>query len=372
MTHSVPVVLFLLVLYLYAIAAYLMLKARPSEAEPDPGWEPRVSIIVTAKNEGEPIPFYLESLENPDYPAGKLEFIFVDDHLEKGTGRWMKRFQKTNPNVRCIGISGRTDGGGGKNRGLAEAAKSATGEILFFIEEDCGVPKTWIRTLLESYATGVGLVAGFVLLDGRKGRFPLFARIQSLGRIHLTAVGAAWADLGYPLGVLGNNFSIRKAAFDQAGGFESVGRDRSEGIALLRNVRERTHWRAVWIADETGAMAARAATGLRDFFRRRKRWALGGMDHGWISVSLTAVAFLARFSVLACLFTVQWKLALLGFWILLLSDGLLLVRSLYALNRMDLAKYMVFYEIYSIGITLCLAPFVLFGKSFRREQINQG
>jgi cellulose synthase/poly-beta-1,6-N-acetylglucosamine synthase-like glycosyltransferase len=368
MTHSVPVILFLLIFYLYAIAVYLMLKTRPAEAEPDPGWEPRVSVIIAAGNEGKTMPFCLESLENQDYPADKLEFIFVDDCSENGTGRWMKRFQKTNPNVKCIGISGRTDGGSGKNRGLAEAAKAAAGEILFFIDGDCGVPKTWIRTLLEPYAPGVGMVAGFVLLDERKGRFPLFARLQSLESIHLTAVEAAWADLGYPLGVLGNNFSIRKTAYDQSGGFESAGRDRSRGFTLLRNFREKTPWRAVWIADETGAVAARAAAGLRDFFRRRKCRALKGTDHGWIAVSLTAFAFLARFSVLACLLVSQWKMALLGFWILLLADGMLLIRSLYALNRMDLAKYMIFYEIYNIGTTACLAPFVLFGKNFRREQ----
>jgi cellulose synthase/poly-beta-1,6-N-acetylglucosamine synthase-like glycosyltransferase len=365
MTHPIPVALILLIFYLYLVLTYVTLKGCSIRRGPDCAWEPDVSVIVVARNEEETIPRCLESLKNLDYPKDKLEFILVDDRSEDDTGRWMKRFQKFNPNARYIRLDGKPSDRNGKIRGLVEAARAAAGEVLFFTDGDCEAPKTWIRSILKTYAPDVGLVAGFVLLDRKNGRFPLFARLQSLDWIHLTAIGSAWANLGYPLSVFGNNFSIRKNAYDQSGGFEAVGHHWTEDFALLRNVRDKTRWRMVWVQEETGAVVTQSAVGLREFFHQRKRWALGGRDRGSIAISLMTAAFLARFLVVLCLFLIQVKLALLGFWILFLSDGLLLIRSLDALNRMDLLKYMILYEFYCIGYSVFFAPFVVFGKNVR-------
>lgn len=357
----------LTVLYVYTLLSYLTARGLRARPEPETGWEPGVSVIVVAGNEAGTIGRCLDSFRRLDYPVDKLEFILVDDRSGDGTGQWMKRFLRSGRNGRLIETADTPDGKNGRTNGFVRACRSASGEILFFTEGDCEVPETWIRTLLKSYAPDVGLAAGFIALDFRDRRAPLFTRVQSLDWIHLGAIGSGWANLGYPLSVFGNNFSMRKSACVQAGGVEAVGEHWTRDFALFRNVRDRIRWRVVWAEEETGAVHSRAAASLKEFYHQRKPWAAVGRDRGVMALSLMTAAFLARLSIVACAAAGAWKLALLGFWSLLLADGLVLSQPLFALGRADLFRNFILYELTCIVYSVFFAPLVLFAGKVPRK-----
>jgi glycosyltransferase involved in cell wall biosynthesis len=357
-------------LYVYALLSYLTARGLRANPEPETDWEPDVSVIVVAGNKAGTIGCCLDSFGRLDYPGDKLEFILVNDRSEDGTGKWMKRFLESGRKGRLIDIEGTSGGINAGTDGLVRACRSASGEVLFFTGGDCEVPSAWIRTLLKSYAPDVGLAAGFVTLDSRDHRDPLFAQVQSLDRIHRGAIGSGWANLGYPLSVFGNNYSMRKSAYIQAGGYEASGEHWKEHFALFRSIRDRTRWRAVWAEEETCVVYSNPAASLKEYDRQRRDLAAGGGGRGIMALFLTAAVFLARLSIVVCALTGDWKLALMGFWSLLLADGLVLSQPLFALGRADLFRKLIAYEMACIGYSVFFAPLTLItGKSRRKSQI---
>jgi glycosyltransferase involved in cell wall biosynthesis len=105
---------------------------------------PRVSIIVPARNEGESVAQALTRLLNLDY--GNYEVIAVDDRSSDGTGEIMDRIAREQragcapvsgtPTVRVLHITGLPAGWMGKAHAMWSAAQLAQGEWLLFTDAD--------------------------------------------------------------------------------------------------------------------------------------------------------------------------------------------------------------------------------------------
>ena len=95
---------------------------------------PRVSIIVTAKNEERKAEEALRSLMRLDYPD--YEIVYVNDRSDDRTGEIVERLRATDGRIRTIHIQELPPGWFGKNHASYEAAKAATGEVLLFTDGD--------------------------------------------------------------------------------------------------------------------------------------------------------------------------------------------------------------------------------------------
>jgi hypothetical protein len=356
----------LTVLYAYGLLSYLTARGLRPRPDPENDWEPVVSVIVTAENDAGLTVRCMESFSRLDYPADKLEFIRADGRSGDVSGRWKKGSPRSGRRVRLIDTAGMTEGKNGKSDGLEAACRSASGEVLFFTRGDCEVHAEWIRTLLKLYAPDVGMAAGFVTADSRDRLTRLSARIQSLDRILLGAIGSAWSNLGFPGGASGKNFSMRKSAFVRTGGRAQAGRKGSEDFPSFRGVMDRTRWRTVWTDEETGAVRSEPSSSIAAYCRQRAIPAGGGENRGVLAMSLSTVEFIARLSVVVSAAAGAWKLALLGFWSLLLMDGLVLSQPLFALGRADLFGNFFAYETFNIGCSIFFAPLAFLGGKLSR------
>ena len=95
---------------------------------------PRVSIIVTARNEERKAEQALLSLMRLDYPD--YEIVYVNDRSDDRTGEIAERLKATDDRIVTIHIQELPPGWFGKNHAAYQASKTATGQVLLFTDGD--------------------------------------------------------------------------------------------------------------------------------------------------------------------------------------------------------------------------------------------
>jgi len=361
----------LLVLY-FANALILSLALASAPAPPRPKAAPLlpVSIIVPARNESENMPALLRSLLDLDYPREKLQIIIADDASTDDTAGVAARLTATAPHVRVFRVTGRQANLNGKANAIHQAMSLCTGEIIFITDADCRVPRTWIRAHLAHYDAGTGMVGGFVLLTEKQQPASLFARLQALDWFYLTAVGSAMARLGRPLSIFGNNFSFRKRAYEQIGGFAGAGFSVIEDFALMRALQKTRTYRIAMPAEPSMAVQTRPVWHLVDFFGQRKRWALGSRQVSLPARFLLALGNSGRFLPYAMAIAGHWLPAIAAFLILTLADALVVLPGVRRFGRMDMLLPLPLYEIFAVAYALLLLPVYLFSRSVQWKERN--
>ncbi len=110
----------------------LSLPALADAGRPDAN--PRVSVVLAARDEAGHIGPAMESILDQDYPA--LEVVAVDDRSTDGTGEILDRMAEGHPRLRVLHIETLPDGWLGKNHALHRGAAMAGGELLLFTDAD--------------------------------------------------------------------------------------------------------------------------------------------------------------------------------------------------------------------------------------------
>ncbi|MSV33783.1 MAG: glycosyltransferase [Nitrosarchaeum sp.] len=95
---------------------------------------PKVSVILPARNEEEFIGKCLDSLIEQDYT--NYEIIVIDDSSDDATGKIISEYAKKNSKIIPVSAQIKPDGWMGKNWACMEGYKKATGELLLFTDAD--------------------------------------------------------------------------------------------------------------------------------------------------------------------------------------------------------------------------------------------
>ncbi|MBI5788102.1 MAG: glycosyltransferase [Candidatus Schekmanbacteria bacterium] len=112
---------------------------------------PKLSIIIPSYNSAGTIADCLSSLLNQKTER-QLEIIVVDSSQDQTPRIVRDKF----PQVRLIHLGQKTDQGSARNIGT----KTASGDILFFIDSDCIAPPDWIEQMLAGHSQGYSAVGG--------------------------------------------------------------------------------------------------------------------------------------------------------------------------------------------------------------------
>lgn len=95
---------------------------------------PRISLLLSARDEEEKLPAALATLMEIDYPG--LEVVAVDDRSTDATGRILNEFAKTHSRLRVVHVDKLPKGWLGKPHGLQKAYEASSGEWLLFTDAD--------------------------------------------------------------------------------------------------------------------------------------------------------------------------------------------------------------------------------------------
>ncbi|MBI3475648.1 MAG: glycosyltransferase family 2 protein [Acidobacteria bacterium] len=179
-------------------AAWLWLRSKWSPRPVRRGMtEPSVSAVMVVRNEEAVLARKMENLLTLEYPASKLEVVVVSDGSSDQTTAILKQFGD-NVRVRTF-LKPESEG---KARGLNDAIKLASGDILLFTDARQTIEPAALRLLVENFADpAVGCASGELMLgdpaSGETGQgMGLYWRIEKKIREMESASGSVVGATG--------------------------------------------------------------------------------------------------------------------------------------------------------------------------------
>lgn len=354
--------LFLAALLLYLLIAFYLARGIHNNY-PTRNDNPSVSIVIPVRNEEHQIRGILDSLLHIDYPSERLEVIVVNDFSEDRTREIALTYRNRFP---CrYEVRDTFDESDGKlilkTRPLAQGIDVATGEIILMTDADCVVPQDWVRSMVAYFTDDVGMVCGTTLPHPRENaRFPL-TLMETLDWLFLLGSCTGMSGKGHPQALIGNNYSVRKAAYEDIGTFRSLAIADLDDIVLLKAMGRSGRWKIVFPAYRGVMVYTRPLQSLRELARQRRRWLKGIRHVGWRGRCVLALGAAAHVTLpLWPILLGAWSL--LPFCLLILGDGAVLGGMLrhYRLSRM--AWFIPIYPLFTCLYGLILTGLLLGGR----------
>jgi len=203
---------------------------------PDP--TSTVAVIVPALNEQAEIAACLQSLIAQDYAA--LEIIAVDDRSTDATGAIMDALAARHPSrLRVIHITELPEGWLGKTHAMALAARHSTAEFLLFTDADIFfAPSAVRRSVAYTEAAKVDhLVTAPTLIIRRWDEAIVLGFFQMCGLFVARPWRVADPDSRRDAIGVGAFNLVRRSAYLEVGGFESLRMEIVEDLGLARRIK---------------------------------------------------------------------------------------------------------------------------------------
>ncbi|MGQ0772712.1 MAG: glycosyltransferase [Nitrososphaerota archaeon] len=201
---------------------------------------PRVSVILPARNEEEFIKKCLDSLLDQDYD--NYEIIAIDDSSDDATGKIIADYARKNPKIIHVSAGPKPDGWIGKNWACMEGYKKATGDLLLFTDADTKHSKSIISLAVDHLLSlGLGaltVVPKMICLDTwTKITLPVLSTFLHT-RFSALRVNDPSKKTGY---FFGSFYIIRKETYENVGTHDGVRNEIIEDGALGKKVKESGH-----------------------------------------------------------------------------------------------------------------------------------
>lgn len=146
----------------YGILAWIFVKIRKILGKEfkkynDPNFLPKVTLVIPAYNEMSCISNKVKNTFGLDYPADKIEVLFVTEGSNDGTSEYIKSLQSTYSNLRMIDGDTRR----GKIEAMNIAIKTITTPIVIFTDANTNLNKQVVKNIVRHFQDPVvGAVAG--------------------------------------------------------------------------------------------------------------------------------------------------------------------------------------------------------------------
>jgi glycosyltransferase involved in cell wall biosynthesis len=203
-----------------------------------PAGEPSVTVIIPARNEAADIAATLHSLLAQDYP--NLQIIAVDDRSTDHTGAIIDSIAARHPaKLRAVHIAELPPGWIGKTHAIALAARQATTGYLLFTDADVLFHPTAIRLALANavatHADHLITVPTTIIHRWDEAAILGFFQIFSIWAARPWRIPDPKAKRDV-IGIGAFNL-LRREAYQQVGGFESLRMEIIEDIGLGRRIK---------------------------------------------------------------------------------------------------------------------------------------
>lgn len=227
---------------------------------------PTISVLVPAYNEEDIIADTVNAVLAQDYPKDKLDIIAINDGSKDNTLREMKKFGNK------IQILDKKNSG--KADSLNQALKIAKGELFAVIDADSYPEKKAITNMVAFFEEkDVSAVTSTILVKNRKKMVEYMQAVEyaiiAWGRKLLQFLEGIYVAPG-PLSI------YKRKQFIEYGGFDS--KNLTEDIEATWNIL--SHNKKVRI-DLRSKVYTTVPSKLRDWWKQRLRWNLGGFQTMW-------------------------------------------------------------------------------------------
>ena len=199
--------------------------------------DPRVSIILPARNEEEFIDKCLDSLVEQDYE--NYEIIAIDDSSDDATGKIISEYAKKYSKIIPVSARPKPDGWMGKNWACMEGYQKATGELLLFTDSDTSHSKNVISLavahLISFNLDALSAIPKMLTFDfWTKITLPMISTFLHT-RFSALNVNNPSKKTGY---FFGSFFILKRKTYEEVGMHEGVRQEIIEDGALGKKVKE--------------------------------------------------------------------------------------------------------------------------------------
>ncbi|MBZ0200166.1 MAG: glycosyltransferase [Ignavibacteriaceae bacterium] len=322
---------------------------------------PAATVIVAARNEEKNIIRCLESLNNLQYPDGKLEIYVVDDKSTDATGKLIDDFIVDKPIFKKIDVENEIGKLRGKTNAIATAIEIAKGEIIITTDADCAVHPLWANTLASYYTKDVAMVNGYTTQKTTGG----FSGMQALDFIYLLIVAAGTMNFKKPLSCIGNNMSYRKSVYQEVGGYEGIPFSVTEDFGLLMVFDKLKKYKIIYPLDKDALVVSEPCENMKALYHQKKRWGVGGLDSRPRGYFVMMWGFLSN--ILVLLTPVMFSPVWLYLVFFKLSTDFFVLYSVH--QKLELTKDMKYFWSFQIYFTLyvIILPLILL---FTGKKVN--
>ena len=319
--------------------------------------QPFVSVLVPARNEEKTLQTCLDSLFAQTYPSDRYEIILVNDHSTDRTGSIAAEIASTVSNFRVV-VPGESSHLTGRSNALAYGIDTAKGEVFLMTDADCVVPSTWVEETTKRFKKDVGVVGGLTVQRATR----ILEGMQTLDWMFLLGLAASTVGLRLPLSIIGNNFSISRAAYDDVGGFRSIKNSVTEDFQLFKAVVETGRWRFKFMLDPKTTNVTWACQTVREIIEQKHRWGRGGLDLNWLGYTLVVTGFM-MYALLVIGLCIAPASTLPWLGAKLVADALFLAYIGQSVGRLRDLLYFPWFEAYFFLYVLLMPMRVLTSKN---------
>ena len=348
-------IILLIILGLYILMLMVMLYnyLAVQQSEPSKQAVSSFTILIPFRNEASNLSVLTASLRALEYPSSKYEILFLDDHSVDNGTEVIQENMGISQNVRIL----RLENTQGKKEAIKHGICHARHEIIITTDADCRVPEKWLQYFDRAYQEGADMCLGTVKLKGAG----VWLDLQQFEQMAVTGIGAAMAQLGYPVMCNGANLSYRRRSFEHVGGFEdNLSIPSGDDQFLLQKIR-RSGAKINFIESRQHVVETCAQKDWSGLVNQRLRWAgKWRATGGWLAV-LSVLIGLAAFAVVLAwvgvIFAPQWinwLLPLTLFKVIceFLFVGVISWRQQIPVSWWTYPLFALFYPIYAVYISL--------------------
>lgn len=350
--------IFLIALFFYALQTLLFIiglrKKFPKLKDEE---LPNATLVIAARNEENNILRCLQAADKLEYPENKLEIIIVDDKSADNTRKIIEEYIKDKPKFKCITARDPVGNLKGKANAIDSGIEVAKGDVILMTDADCAPNPLWAKTIASYYTGNVGMVNGITDQESTSN----FSGAQALDFIYLLGIAAGAINLGKPLSAIGNNMSFLKKAYIEVGGYKNLPFSVTEDFTLVMAIFNLNKYKLIYPLDPYGIVVSKPCETMKELYKQKKRWAVGGLDSDIAGFSVMASGFIAKICMILTPF-------LFSFWSLFLSAIKVFIDFVYLfyltknLRLTKKLKYFAAFEIYFIIYVIALPFIVLFSR----------
>ena len=302
---------------------------------------PKITVLVSARNEEQDLPSCIESLVNLDYPKDLLQIILVNDRSDDGTEKLISQYALENDHILSLHTKDMPKTHlEAKARGISWGMKHATGDWVFITDADGEAHPSWLTQSLSAIDDNTGMVGGAVVVKptGFQGKLERatwsFVQMFNLGM-------SGW---GIPFACVGPNMAIRRDIYEEAGGLDNAEFCIAEDLALLNMVVNAGAKIITPVSHET-TITLKQVPSFSHYLSQLRRWFRGGIDNGLeyhliLYSSFWWGFFIVTFPVYGWAFSMSVYLVMMLFQ--LLVDVLILIVQKHKLGLRSHVSYLPF------------------------------
>jgi cellulose synthase/poly-beta-1,6-N-acetylglucosamine synthase-like glycosyltransferase len=311
---------------IYWILFYFALSG---EIKPGTALNIPLSVIVCAHDEEDNLRELVPILLSQNHSA--FEVIIVNDRSNDGTYDYLLTETRKNPHLKMVHVNYKPDHMNGKKYGLTLGIKAAQYDWILLTDADCRPASTeWIRQMAGGFTENASLVLGYSPYIHEPGLLNAFIRFETM----LTGIQYfSFARMGLPYMGVGRNLAYRKKLFLDNKGFHGHMAVMGGDDDLFVN-QHATKQNAFTVLNEKAVTYSKPKTTWAEYYQQKIRHLAVGKHYQWkhklVLAPLSISNILLWPSVIPCLFTVYWDIALLAIlarWIIQILTALQLTKK---------------------------------------------